>query len=122
MDFTQYMTTLCKKPGATPHTRFFHQLPKLWQQHLKETQGKERKTALLLLSEIVRDGNLDLSDDAISMANECGRADTDSIRQCYYMISKLENHPKPLDITAPTINYNPNLNVYDSLMGGEINV
>lgn len=123
MDFTQYLTTLCKKPGAAPHTRFFHQLPKLWQQHLKETEGKERKTALLLLSEIARDGNIDLCDDAISMANECGRADTDSIRQCYYMISKLENYPKPLDITAPTINYNPNLNAYDGLTrGGELNV
>lgn len=120
MDFTQYMTTLCKKSGAAPHTRFFHQLPKLWQQHLKETNGRERKTALLLLSEIVRDGNLELCDEAISMASECGRADADSIRQCYYMISKLENHPKPLDITAPTINYNPNLNAYDGLTKGGV--
>ena len=77
----------------------------------------------MLLSEIVRDGNLNLSDEAISMASECGRADTDSIRQCYYMISKLESHPKPLDITATTINYNPNLNAYDSLTkGGTTNV
>lgn len=115
MDFIQYLTTLCKNPGAAPHTRFFHQLPKLWQQHLKETNGKERKTALLLLSEIVRDGNLDLSDEAISIACECGRTNIDSIRQCYYMISKPENHPKPLEITTPAVNYNPNLDAYDGL-------
>lgn len=123
MDFTQYLTTLCKKPGAAPHTRFFHQLPKLWQQHLKETVGRERKTALLLLSEIVRDGNIELCDESIVMATECGRSDTDSIRQCYYMISKLEKHPQPLSISsAPILCYNPNLKAYDGLMGGEANV
>lgn len=116
MDFTQYLTTLCKKPGAAPHTRFFHQLPKLWQQHLKDTSGKERKTALLLLSEIVRDGNIDLCDEAITMASECGRRDTDSIRQCYLLISKPENHPQPLSIGAVPMNYNPSLDAYDGLM------
>lgn len=118
MDFTQYLSTLCHKPGATEHTRFFHQLPKLWQEHLKQTKGKERKTALLLLCEIVKDGNIALSDEAISMATDCGRADTDSIRQCYYMISKPEHHPKPLVISAPTMNYSPNLGAYDGLTKG----
>ena len=118
MDFTQYLTTLQKKPGAVPHTRFFHQLPKLWQQHLKDTQGRERKTALLLLSEIVRDGNLALGDEAISMASECGRCDTDSIRQCYLLISKAERHLAPLNISEPSLNNKPNLSVYDGLTGG----
>ena len=26
-DWTQYVSTLCKKPGAIEHTRFFHQMP-----------------------------------------------------------------------------------------------
>jgi hypothetical protein len=43
MDWTQYIGTLCKKPGAVPHTRFFDQMPKLWREHLRQTQGKERK-------------------------------------------------------------------------------
>ena len=119
-DWTQYLPTLCKKPGAVEHTRFFNQLPKLWQVYLNNTQGKERKTALMLLSEIVSDGNVALCDDALTLAGECGRSDTDSIRQCYYMISKIENHPAPLNIfSAPTLSYNPNLSAYDSLMGGE---
>ena len=95
-------------------------MPKLWQEHLKNIQGKERKSALMLLSEIVSDGNVELCDDVIALANECGRSDNDSIRQCYYMISKAEYHPQPLTLLcAPTINYNPNLTAYDSLMGGE---
>lgn len=123
IDWKQYLPTLLQKPGATPHTRFFNQLPKLWQEHLKNTQGKERKTALMVLLEIIRDGNDELCDEALSMAFECGRNDADSIRQCYYMISKTEHHPKPLTILdAPTINYNPNLDVYDGLIGGDKNV
>ena len=121
MDWKQYIGTLCKKPGAVEHTRFFDQLPKLWQEHLKTTEGKERKTALMLLMEIVNDGNATLCDATLALAGECGRSDTDSIRQCYYRISKAEYHPKPLmfSTAAPTINYNPNLFVYDGLMGGK---
>lgn len=56
-DWTQYVSTLCKKPGAIEHTRFFHQMPQRWQDYLASTKGKERKSALQLLSEIVADGN-----------------------------------------------------------------
>jgi len=123
MDWTQYINTLYKKPGAVEHTRFFDQLPKLWKVHLKNTDGKERKTALMLLMEIVADGNASLSDEALALAGECGRNDTESIRQCYYKISKAEYHPKPLMFSnsAPALNYNPNLSDYDCLMRGEPN-
>jgi len=122
-DWTQYLNTLNKKPGAVEHTRFFNQLPKLWQEHLKNMEGKERKTALMLLMEIVDDGNVSLCDEVLALAGECGRNDTDSIRQCYYTISKAEYHPKPLMLSAnvPSLNYNPNLSSYDCLMrGGQI--
>jgi transposase len=120
MDWTQYLGTLCKKPGAVEHTRFFGQLPKLWQNHLLETKGIERKSALMLLSEIVSDGNALLSDDAIQFAYENGRHDTDSIRQCYYNIARIEKHPMPLllSVNAPALNYHPDLSVYDHLTGG----
>lgn len=122
MDWKQYLPVLLQKPGAAPHTRFFNQLPKLWREHLKNTQGKERKTALMVLSEIVRDGNEALCDEALSMAFECGRTDADSIRQCYYLVSKAENHPQPLVLSSspPVIAYRPNLTVYDNLTGGGV--
>ena len=120
MDWTQYLGTLCKKPGAVEHTRFFDQLPKLWQVHLLETKGVERKSALMLLSEIVSEGNAELSDDAVLLAYENGRKDTESIRQCYYNISRRENHPQPLTLPAdtPLLCYNPDLSAYDHLTGG----
>ena len=88
--------------------------------HLKSTVGKERKSALLLLSEIVGDGNEAMCDEALEMADECGALDSDNIRQCYLLISKPENHPRPLQFTTnpPKHNYNPDLSVYDNLTGG----
>lgn len=120
-DWTQYVATLCRKPGAIEHTRFFHQMPQQWQQHLQQSQGKDRKNALQLLNEMVRDGNASLCEDALALAGENGRTDADSIRQCYYMISKKEYRPAPLKLlsNAPALNYNPNLSAYDGLTGGE---
>ena len=31
MDWTQYVRTLCRKPGAAEHTRFFSAMPLPWQ-------------------------------------------------------------------------------------------
>jgi transposase len=119
-DWKQYLSVLIRKPGATEHTRFFDQMPKLWRTHLRSTKGNERKTALMLLSEIVNDGNEDLCEDALALAHENGRTDADSIRQCYLLISKPENHPRPLELSTepPLLNYRPDLSVYDVLTGG----
>lgn len=119
-DWKQYLPTLMRKPGAAEHTRFFGQMPKLWQEYLKTTKGKERKSALVLLSEIVQDGNDALCDEAVELAGEYGQLDADSIRQCYLLISKPENSPPPLSLASnpPLINYQPDLSVYDGLTTG----
>ena len=119
-DWTQYVSTLMKKPGAIESTRFFRQMPERWQAYLSAVTGKERKSALQLLSEIVADGNAALCDDALGLAAENGRTDADSLRQCYYRIAKKEYRPDPLHLTSdPMLNYHPNLSAYDGLMGGE---
>jgi len=119
-DWKQYLPVLLRKPGAVEHTRFFNQMPKLWQEYLRNTKGSDRKTALMLLTEIVNDGNHTLCDDALALAYENGCTDTDSIRQCYFLISKPENYPQPLTFTTepPLLNYRPDLSVYDGLTGG----
>lgn len=119
-DWTQYVSTLLRKPGAVEHTRFFKQLPQLWQELLSKSKGRERKDALRLLDEMVRDGNASVCEDTLSLAAENGRTDPDSIRQCYYMIAKKEFRPKPLELrtSAPQLCYNPNLTAYDGLTGG----
>ncbi len=122
-DWTQYVSTLCKKPRAMESTKAFRRMPQQWQTYLSSTQGKERKSALQLLSEIVSDGNASLCEDALELAAMNGRTDTDSLRQCYYMVAKKEYRPDPLRLTSsPMLNYNPNLSVYDGLMGGDVYV
>ena len=95
-------------------------MPQRWQDYLSATKGKERKSALQLLSEIVADGNSEFCDDALELAAANGRVDVDSLRQCYYMIAKKEHRPDPLKLSGgPLLNYDPNLSAYDGLMGGE---
>jgi hypothetical protein len=118
-DWKDYLPSLVKKPGATEHTRFWGQMPKLWQEYLKSVKGRERKSALLLLSDIVKDGNEALCDGVLELANEYGRLDNDNIRQCYLLIAKPENYPQPLKLYTepPTPDYRPDLSVYDGLTG-----
>ena len=120
MDWRTYIGTLCRKPGAVEDTRFFQEMPQRWQTYLTHVQGRDRKNALQLLQEIVRDGNTALCDDALVLAEENGRTDVDSVRQCYYMIARKEHRPPPLRLTdsGPALNYNPDLSAYDRLMGG----
>jgi transposase len=120
-DWKDYLPSLVKKPGATEHTRFFDQMPKLWQEYLKSVTGRERKSALLVLSEIVSDGNEALCDDVLDLATMYGSPDADSIRQCYLQVSRPESCPPPLDLYSdnpPMLNYRPDLAVYDILIGG----
>ena len=64
LDWRQYASALTRKPGATEHARFFESMPEAWREHLSRIQGKERRSALELLSEIVRDGNAELCAEA----------------------------------------------------------
>lgn len=119
-DWTRYTGTLLKKPGAVEHTRFFKRMPQQWRELLARSKGRERRGALQLLDEIVRDGNASLCEEALTLAMENGRTDPDSVRQCYYMISRKEFWPKPLEleVSTPKLQYTPDLTAYDGLTGG----
>ena len=123
MDWTQYVRTLCRKPGAAEHTRFFSAMPLPWQSYLSQTRGQERRSALQLLDDIVRDGNAEFCVDILTLAQQNGRSDVDSVKQCYYSLLKEGKTPEPLDLLSqvPTLNYNPDISVYDGLTGGEAN-
>ena len=116
-DWKQYVNLLCKKPGGLEHMRYFNQIPKLWREHLTQTTGKERKSALLLLSEIVQEDRLETGSQALELAKLYGRSDTESIRQCYFSLNNNENNPEPIcfSLETPIANYIPNLSAYDSL-------
>jgi len=117
-DWRVYLNTLRRKPGALEHSRYFNQMPKLWQEHLKTTSGSERKSALTLLRDIVTDGNESLADEVLEFALEQGRSDCDSIRQCYKYLSEKDFCPPELTLerTVPRAGFEPDLFAFDSLM------
>ena len=121
MDWRQYMKTLLRKPGAAEHTRFFSSMPTEWQKYISETSGKERKSALQLLCDIVHDGNSDSCDEILSLARQSGRSDVDSVKQCYYSLLKDRKRPEPLgspgSLDSPGILGSPGLLESDNTSG-----
>ena len=120
MDWRLYLPTLLRKPGAVEHTRFFGQMPKLWQSYLRRVQGRERKSALQLLLEMVNEGNDGLCDTVLELAGEAlhGELDVDSIRQCYRYLTHSSERPNLLPLTArsPSWVYAPDLTAYNALL------
>lgn len=116
-DWKQYLSLLTKKPGALEHTKFYHQIPKLWRDHLVKVKGKERKSALMLLRDLVNTNDLENGTTALELAISYGKTDIESIRQCYYGLTHDTNNPKPcpLNSTVPLLEYNPELTSYDKL-------
>jgi len=82
------------------------------------------KSSLMLLMEIVSADDTDICDDVLTLAASYGRTDTESLRQCYYTLSKRSTNLEPLKLSVqtPSLNYSPNLSSYDSLTGGELHV
>jgi hypothetical protein len=117
-DWRVYLNTLRRKPGAVEHSRYFDQMPKLWQEYLRNTAGSERKSALTLLRDIVVDGNDSIADEVIELAREQGRTDPDSIRQCYMFLSEKDFRPAELTLehSVPRLGFEPDLIAFDSLM------
>jgi len=61
-----------------------------------------------------------LCNQALELASEYGKLDSDTIRQIYLLIAKPTSNPQPLKLTSnpPLLNYQPDLSVYDILTGG----
>ena len=119
-DWRVYIDTWIKKPGGLEYTRYFDKMPQYWREYLLTVNGKQRKTALALLKEIVGSGNEELANDVIELAREQGRTDVDSLRQCYRLISEEEVWPPEMIMkdAIPRISFEPDLGSYDSLTGG----
>lgn len=122
-DWKHYIGLLSNRVSALEHARFYNQIPKLWQEHVKNVGKKDRRTALLLLKEAVTADNIEVSSEAIRLSYEHGKTDTESIRQFYYSLSKGEEYLPPCELgnDIPLINYNPDLTYYDKLTRGESN-
>lgn len=122
-DWKQYLKLLSNKPRALEHTKFYEQLPEKWRHYLLEIDRKERKSALLLLRDIVADDNIECGETAIELSQLYGKVDVESIRQCYYGLTLDNKIKEPCIISAdvPLLNYKPKLNDYDVLIESGVN-
>lgn len=122
LDWRQYISLLCKKPGALEDVKFYNQIPKVWREHLKRAEKQERKTALILLREIIEDNNIEAGTAALKLAGMYGKTDAESVRQCYYGLTHETFNPKPcsFSMATPAINNKPELSVYDKLTKGMV--
>ena len=118
----QYLSLLSKKPSGFEYTKFYDQIPKIWREHILSVKSSERKSALMLLKEVVENDDLENATQALELARLYGKVDTNSIRQCYYGLTHDTFKPEACQINSdiPSINYNPNLFVYDSLTRREV--
>ncbi len=127
-DWKKFLPVLCWKTNATINASFFHQFPEKWQYYLRKTKESEGnsgiRSAIRLLNDIVLDGNESFCDDLITLGEEQGRNDVESLRQIYNILSKKEHHPHPLDLSNKTgipqnICYESDTLAYDKLIFSE---
>lgn len=116
MNWLPYLKTLAQKPGALLNTSFYGSLPGLWQQYLKQTDNRTRKSAILLLMNIIKENKLDAGTEALEMAGLYGRTDPDSVRQLYYHLTHRTEMAMPFDSPLASYHYNPSLTVYNGLL------
>jgi hypothetical protein len=115
-DWRDYLPVLIRKPRATTNTKFFDQMPLLWQKHLESLKGKELKDSLILLNDIIKDGNENISNDVLEIAEESGKTDIETLKACYLFVSNPEHHPLPLTLKNDIkLNNNPSLDAYNTL-------
>lgn len=124
IDWKQYISLLSKKPGALENTKFYDQIPKLWREHLVKVSKEEKKSALLLLKEIVDKDDIERGNEALMFSYEYGKYDTESIKQVYYSLTHDTFNPKPavIENDTPILDYNPELSAYNSLTERLVNL
>ncbi len=119
-DWTGYLSLLVKKPEAAVNSAVFPQMPENWQAYLNDCPGKERRNALSILRDMVRDGYADRCGEILETASVGGRCDCDSLRQCYYRLTGQSAPPEPLLLgeDASQKLELPDLKIYNRLTTG----
>jgi len=116
MNWLPYLNALARKPGALLNTTFYSSLPDPWQRYLKQTDNRTRKSAILLLTNMIKENKLDTGTEALEMAGLYGRTDPDSVSQLYYHLTHRTETWMPFVSPLASYRYNPSLTVYNGLL------
>lgn len=129
MDWQPYLILMAKRPMALKYSSFYDDLPEPWKQYFEDCTAEEKKSALGLLSVILKGQDFTLPNEALKIASEHGHPTAESIKHVYYQLVNgrgiretlsLSQLPKKLPVTEGA---ERGLAHYDRLMalsGGEL--
>src|SRR5699024_10000503 len=114
-----YLDLLSKRPMAIKYSSIYHQFRTIWTDYLKNCTEEERKHALRLLSELLKNDDFSLLNEALAMASSHGHPSTDQIKHCFYTVINKNNTYKEINpyIILPNMPAaTRGLSHYDSLL------
>lgn len=115
LDISHYLRTLRRKPGALPHSKVFHQVNAAIQRVFHQHYRNNPKEFLPILS-LIRESSMEGLIYAIQTLEEHQMVPTFDTLKCvirqqpYQMV-------EPLSLSCEVLVTEPNLSVYDNLMG-----
>lgn len=86
MDWQPYLSLMAKRPTALKYTTFFEELPEEWRVYLEACTVEEKKSALRLLSILLKERDFSKPTEALRMASEHGHPSSDTIKHVYYQL------------------------------------
>lgn len=114
-DISHYLKTFRKKPGALPQSKAFHQLHKDIQRIYQQYYLHKPKEFLPILN-LIRESSVEGLIFAIQMLEEHQMVPTYETLKCVIMQQPYQM-VEPLSLPCEVIVTEPNLSVYDNLMG-----
>jgi len=114
-DISHYLKTFRRKPGALPQAKAFHQLHKDIQRIYQQYYLNKPKEFLPILN-LIRESSMDGLIYAIQMLEEHQMVPTYETLKCVIMQQPYQM-VEPLSLLCEVIVGEPNLSVYDNLMG-----
>jgi len=115
LDISHYLKTFQRKPGALPHAKAFHQLHEDIQRIYQQYYLYKPKEFLPILN-LIRESSMDGLIYAIQMLEEHQMVPTYETLKCVIMQQPYQM-VGPLSLPCDVLVAEPNLSVYDNLMG-----
>ncbi|SDI42033.1 Transposase [Alteribacillus persepolensis] len=86
MVWQPYLELLAKRPRAIKYSSLYNQFPKEWSDYLQNCTEEEQKAALRLLTNLLKNDDFSILNQALVLASEHGHPDVDQIKHCFYTL------------------------------------
>ncbi|MBM7856224.1 hypothetical protein JOC37_002661, partial [Desulfohalotomaculum tongense] len=101
MQWQPYLMLMAKRPMAMKYTSFYDQLPLEWQNYFSQCAKEEKKEALKLLAQLLKDSDFNIATKALIHASQHGTPSPDAIKQMYIQLAKGRGIREPLRLDKP---------------------